>query len=210
MEGHSIEHTLFALSFSVLTHPAETVLAIVQPPRVRQEEQQILAETEQQLERFGERQRLVRLSKHSIHKGRQGRFMAQTAEKNAGDRGAAAPHLFELKNVGVFYGAAQALNQVLLRVDEGEIVCLLGGNASGKSTTMKLIRGLLRPRSGEVLLQGQSTARLATPEIIKLGVASVLEARRVFPEMTVEENLRMGAYLRRGNAAIKTGFAAHV
>jgi branched-chain amino acid transport system ATP-binding protein len=112
-------------------------------------------------------------------------------------------HLLELKNIDAFYGAAQALDKVSLHVDEGEIVCLLGGNASGKSTTMKIILGLLRPRSGEVLLLGKSTAHLHTPAIIKRGVASVPEARRIFPEMTVEENLRVGAYLRHDSSGIK-------
>jgi branched-chain amino acid transport system ATP-binding protein len=129
--------------------------------------------------------------------------LAQVAAKDAGGQLPVSQHLLELQEVDVFYGAAQALDHVSLHVDEGEIVCLLGGNASGKSTTMKIILGLLRPRSGTVLLRGRSTARMHTPDIIKQGVASVPEARRVFHEMTVEENLRVGAYLRRGKAAIQ-------
>src|SRR5947209_15041159 len=108
----------------------------------------------------------------------------------------AAHHLLELRGIDAYYGSAQALSNVSLHVKQGEIVCLLGGNASGKSTTMKIILGLLRPRSGEVLLKGESTARLHTPAIIKRGVASVPEARRVFHDMTIEANLRVGAYLR--------------
>ncbi|QBD80797.1 ABC transporter ATP-binding protein [Ktedonosporobacter rubrisoli] len=106
------------------------------------------------------------------------------------------PALLEIKEVDAFYGAAQALDKLSLRINEGEIVCLLGGNASGKSTTMKIILGLLKPRAGEVLLSGRSTLRLPTPQIIRRGVASVPEARRVFSEMTIEENLYVGAYVR--------------
>ena len=112
-------------------------------------------------------------------------------------------YLLELNAIDAYYGSAQALNNVSLHVKEGEIVCLLGGNASGKSTTMKIILGLLRPRTGEVLLDGQSTAHLHTPQIIRRGVASVPEARRIFPTMTIEENLRVGAYLRPSRQAIK-------
>jgi branched-chain amino acid transport system ATP-binding protein len=83
-----------------------------------------------------------------------------------------------------------------LGVGRGEIVCLLGGNASGKSTTMKVILGLVRPRSGTVTFAGRSTLELSTPAIVRAGIGSVPEARRLFPEMTVRENLLMGAYLR--------------
>jgi branched-chain amino acid transport system ATP-binding protein len=112
-------------------------------------------------------------------------------------------HVLELKGINAYYGSAQALSNVSLYINEGEIVCLLGGNASGKSTTMKIILGLLRPREGEVLLDGKSMADLHTPEIIRRGVASVPEARRIFGDMTIEENLRVGAYLRRDHATIK-------
>lgn len=112
-------------------------------------------------------------------------------------------HLLELKGIDAYYGAAQALNQVSLHVDDGEIVCLLGGNASGKSTTMKIILGLLRARAGEVLIAGQSATRLRTPEIIRRGIASVPEARRIFGEMTIEDNLRAGAYLRRSRTELR-------
>lgn len=111
--------------------------------------------------------------------------------------------LLELQDVNAYYGAAQALNNVSLYVNKGEIVCLLGGNAAGKSTTMKVILGLLRPRTGEVLLDGRPITLLSTAEIIKRGVASVPEARRIFPNLTIEENLGLGAYVRRGRAAVR-------
>jgi len=105
--------------------------------------------------------------------------------------------LIELRKVDTFYGPVQVHFELSLEVRAGEIVSLLGGNASGKSTTMKIMLGLLKPRAGDVLLDGQSTLALATPQIIRRGVASVPEARRLFPAMTVRENLLMGAYTRR-------------
>lgn len=129
--------------------------------------------------------------------------MTQTSIEDADEQTLVSYHLLELKGIDAYYGSAQALSNVSLHIKQGEIVCLLGGNASGKSTTMKIILGLLRPTAGEVLLAGQSTARLHTPEIIRRGVASVPEARRIFPDMTVEENLRVGAYLRSSRSAIK-------
>jgi branched-chain amino acid transport system ATP-binding protein len=111
--------------------------------------------------------------------------------------------MLQLEAVDVYYGPVHALQEVSLRVDAGEIVCLLGGNASGKSTTMKTVLGLLTPRSGRVLLGGEDVTGLSTAGRIKRGLASVPEARRVFPAMTIEENLRMGAYLRRDAAGIR-------
>jgi branched-chain amino acid transport system ATP-binding protein len=111
--------------------------------------------------------------------------------------------LLELDGVDVYYGPIQALHGLSVTVGAGELVCLLGGNASGKSTTMKTILGLVRPRAGEVRLRGQRIDGLSTPERVKRGIGSVPEARRIFPEMTVRENLLMGAYTRRDRAAVK-------
>jgi ABC-type branched-subunit amino acid transport system ATPase component len=102
--------------------------------------------------------------------------------------------LLELHEINVFYDHFHALRDVSLRVGKHEIVCLLGGNASGKSTTMKSILHLLQPRSGRILVEGQPTTGWTTQRIIQAGIASVPEARRVFPDMTIEENLLMGAY----------------
>lgn len=104
--------------------------------------------------------------------------------------------LIELKTVDTFYGPVQAHFSVSLRVGTGEIVCLLGGNASGKSTAMKVILGLVEPRSGDVLWQGASWKKTATPDRIRAGLASVPESRRLFGDMTVGENVLMGAYTR--------------
>jgi branched-chain amino acid transport system ATP-binding protein len=111
--------------------------------------------------------------------------------------------MLQLESINAYYGPVHALQDISLRVDAGEIVCLLGGNASGKSTTMKTILGLVSPRSGRVLLNGQDVTSLSTAQRIKRGLASVPEARRVFPAMTIEENLRMGAYLRRDAPGIR-------
>jgi branched-chain amino acid transport system ATP-binding protein len=109
---------------------------------------------------------------------------------------AASPALLELDRINTFYGAIQAHFDLSLVVSQSEIVCLLGGNASGKSTTMKIILGLLRPESGTVRFDGETITGLRTPKIIRHGIGSVPEARRLFGAMTVRENLLMGAYLR--------------
>ncbi len=113
----------------------------------------------------------------------------------------AAP-LLALDGVDTFYGPVQVHFGLTLEVRTGQIVCLLGGNASGKSTTMKIILGLLRPRAGRVLLDGADITGLPTPQVIRRGVGSVPEARRLFPAMTVRENLLMGAFARRDRAAV--------
>ncbi len=111
--------------------------------------------------------------------------------------------LLTLDSVNTFYGPVQVHFDLSLGVPAGKIVCLLGGNASGKSTTMKIILGLLKPRSGAILLDGQPITNLPTPAIVRAGVASVPESRRLFPAMTVRENLLMGAFTRRDRAAVQ-------
>lgn len=110
--------------------------------------------------------------------------------------------LLELSNIETSYGAVQVHFGINLHVETGEIVCLLGGNASGKSTTMKVILGLVKPRAGQVFFAGREITGWPTPKIIGLGLGSVPEARRIFANMTVRENLLMGAYLRNDRAAI--------
>ncbi|HEY6431011.1 MAG TPA: ABC transporter ATP-binding protein [Acetobacteraceae bacterium] len=105
--------------------------------------------------------------------------------------------MLEFKDVDTYYGDLHVLKQVNYTIGNGEIVCLLGGNASGKSTTMKTIMGVVRPTRGSVIFDGQQIERLPTAERVKRGIAPVLEARRLFPRMTVFENLEMGAYLRK-------------
>ena len=111
-------------------------------------------------------------------------------------------NILELDGVNVYYGPFHALRGNSLTVGDGEIVSLLGGNASGKSTTMKTILGLIRPKSGVIRFAGQDVTHVSTRHRIRAGMASVPEARRVFPQMTVDENLMAGAYTRRDRAGI--------
>jgi branched-chain amino acid transport system ATP-binding protein len=111
--------------------------------------------------------------------------------------------VLELRKVSTRYGPVQVLWDISLEVHPGELVCLLGGNASGKSTTMKTIMGLVHPFLGEVLFQGKPIHHLTPAEIVKNGIAPVLESRRIFPEMTIYENLLMGAYTRNDNEDIR-------
>jgi branched-chain amino acid transport system ATP-binding protein len=107
------------------------------------------------------------------------------------------PPLLEFRGVNTYYGDMHALKNVNYTIGHGEIVSLLGGNACGKSTTMKTIMGVVRPRTGTVLFDGQPIENLPTSERVRRGIAPVLEARRLFPRMTVYENLEMGAYTQK-------------
>ena len=111
------------------------------------------------------------------------------------DRTVAAP-ILRFQGVDTHYGDLHVLKSVNYEIAEGEIVCLLGGNACGKSTTMKTIMGVVRPSAGSVLFRGQPIHALPTAERVRRGIAPVLESRRLFPRMTVYENLEMGAYTR--------------
>jgi branched-chain amino acid transport system ATP-binding protein len=108
--------------------------------------------------------------------------------------------LLELSGVNTYYGPIHILQNLNLKVDEGELVCLLGGNASGKSTTLKTILGIVRPRTGTVQFDGEDVTGRPTSYRIGRGIAIVPENRRLFAPMTVLENLQMGAYLRKGGA----------
>jgi branched-chain amino acid transport system ATP-binding protein len=110
--------------------------------------------------------------------------------------------LLALENVNTFYGPVQAHFDLNLAVGRGQIVSLLGGNASGKSTTMKIILGLVKPASGTVRFDGQPIEGLTTPQIVRRGIGSVPEARRLFGDMSVRENLLMGAFARKDRAAV--------
>jgi branched-chain amino acid transport system ATP-binding protein len=105
--------------------------------------------------------------------------------------------MLEFKSVNTYYGELHVLKNVNYEIKQGEIVCLLGGNASGKSTTMKAVLGIVRPKTGEIFYEGQPISNLPTAERVQRGIAPVPEARRLFPRMTVLENLEMGAYTRK-------------
>jgi branched-chain amino acid transport system ATP-binding protein len=116
--------------------------------------------------------------------------------------------VLELKNVSTRYGQVQVLWDVSLTVGDGELVCLLGPNAAGKSTTMKTIQGLVHPFAGEVLFNGRPIHRFRPADVVRAGIAPVMEGRRVFPELTVQENLLMGAYTRHDTAEIRRDIEA--
>jgi branched-chain amino acid transport system ATP-binding protein len=110
------------------------------------------------------------------------------------------PELLRFQDVNTYYGDLHVLKDVNYTIGQGEIVSLLGGNACGKSTTMKTIMGVVRPTTGSVIFDGLSIERMSTAERVRRGIAPVLEARRLFPRMTVFENLEMGAYTRKRGA----------
>ena len=111
--------------------------------------------------------------------------------------------LLEVEGLDVFYGAIHALRGVSLSVDEGEVVTLIGANGAGKSTTLKTISGLLRPRAGTIRFAGQEVSRTPPDRIVAMGVSQAPEGRRVFQNMSVRENLDLGAFTRRDAAGIK-------
>jgi branched-chain amino acid transport system ATP-binding protein len=110
--------------------------------------------------------------------------------------------MLKLDGFSTRYGQVQVLRSVSLEVRQGELVCLLGGNACGKSTTMKTILGLVRPFEGKVEFLGKRIDGRKPADISRMGIVPVLEGRRIFPDLTVEENLLMGAYLRRDKKAV--------
>jgi branched-chain amino acid transport system ATP-binding protein len=111
--------------------------------------------------------------------------------------------LLKLDNVKTYYGNIRALKGISIQVDEGEIVCLIGGNGAGKSTTLMTISGVLTPVEGDVLFQGQSIVGVRADSIVQMGVCQVPEGRMIFPLLTVRENLDLGAYLRNDKEGIK-------
>lgn len=112
--------------------------------------------------------------------------------------------MLKLNTVSTRYGQIQILRQVNLEVHEGELVCLLGGNACGKTTTMKAILGLVKPFEGTVEFMGEKINGMKPAAISHRGIVPVLEGRRIFPDLSVEENLLMGAYLRKDKAGISS------
>jgi branched-chain amino acid transport system ATP-binding protein len=111
--------------------------------------------------------------------------------------------MLALEGVSVGYGSVEVLREVTLRVAEGELVCLIGANGAGKTTTVKTISGLLHPRRGSITFRDNRIDRLAAYEILRRGIAHCPEGRRIFPDMTVRENLEMGAYVRGAGRAIE-------
>ncbi len=112
--------------------------------------------------------------------------------------------MLEIKDLHTYYGNIHALKGVSLTVKEGEVVTLIGSNGAGKTTTLRTIQGLLRPRQGTVLFEGKPLESLSTEAIVRLGISQSPEGRLIFPRMTVQENLEMGAYLRNDTLGIKS------
>jgi len=111
--------------------------------------------------------------------------------------------MLKLKNLKTFYGSIQALRDVSIEISEGEIITLIGANGAGKTTTLMSICGIAPPRSGEILFMGQPIHNLTPNQIVSLGISQVPEGRRIFPYLTVMENLDMGAFLRTDRDGIK-------
>jgi branched-chain amino acid transport system ATP-binding protein len=114
--------------------------------------------------------------------------------------------MLKIEDINVYYGNIHALKGVSLNINEGEIVTLIGANGAGKSTLLKTISGLLKPKNGDILFQGQSISGKVAQAIVKQGLSHVPEGRRVFSNMSVEENLELGAYLRKDKQGIKEDF----
>jgi len=116
--------------------------------------------------------------------------------------------VLQVEDLNVYYGAIHALQGISFRVDEGEIVTLIGANGAGKSTTLRTISGLLRPRSGGVRFKGADITTTAAEQIVRLGISQVPEGRKIFAPLTVRENLMMGAFTRDDPAEIEASLEA--
>ena len=114
--------------------------------------------------------------------------------------------MLELNNINVFYGAIHALKDLSLKIEQGEIVTLIGANGAGKTTTLKAISGMLKPKSGSIKLKGKDISTIDGTDIVRLGISHAPEGRRVFSKMSVMENLELGAYTRKDKAEIKKDY----
>lgn len=108
--------------------------------------------------------------------------------------------ILKVENLNVFYGSIHAIKDVSFEVNEGEIVTLIGANGAGKTSTLHAVSGLLKPRSGSIRFDGHNLTAIEAHKILQLGLAQVPEGRRIFASMTVQENLEMGAYIRKGES----------
>ncbi len=111
--------------------------------------------------------------------------------------------LLEVKELEVYYGVIQALKGISFEVNEGEVVSLIGANGAGKTTTMQTIMGLIKPKSGTIIYEGKPITHVPGHKLVKMGMSQVPEGRRIFQELTVYENLLMGAYTQKDRAQIK-------
>jgi len=114
--------------------------------------------------------------------------------------------MLEIKDINVYYGAIHAIKGITLEVNEGEIVTLIGANGAGKSTTLRTISGLLKPKTGAINFLGNDIAGMAAHKIVREGISQVPEGRRIFAEMTVLENLELGAFIREDKSEVEKDF----
>ncbi|MBR4904804.1 MAG: ABC transporter ATP-binding protein [Selenomonadaceae bacterium] len=114
--------------------------------------------------------------------------------------------MLEVKDINVYYGAIHAIKGISLSVEEGEIVTLIGANGAGKSTTLRTISGLLKPKTGEINFLKKNIAGMAAHKIVREGISQVPEGRKIFAEMTVQENLELGAFTRTDDSEIQNDF----
>ena len=114
--------------------------------------------------------------------------------------------MLEVKDINVYYGAIHAIKGISLEVNEGEIVTLIGANGAGKSTTLRTISGLLKPKTGAINFLGNDIAGMAAHKIVREGISQVPEGRRIFAEMTVMENLELGAFIREDKSEVEKDF----
>lgn len=117
-----------------------------------------------------------------------------------------ASHLLTVQNLNVFYGSIQALNDVSFYIRPGEIVTLIGANGAGKTTILNTLSGLLHPRTGSIYYQGEEISRIAPHNIVRLGISQAPEGRKIFANLSVKENLELGAYLRHDRKLLEQDF----
>ncbi len=115
--------------------------------------------------------------------------------------------MLKIENINVYYGAIHALKGISVDVKEGEIVTLIGANGAGKSTILRTVSGLLRAKTGNIAFEGKPISSMPAEEIVKLGISQVPEGRRIFANMTVEENLELGAYIRKDKSGVSKDIA---
>jgi len=112
--------------------------------------------------------------------------------------------VLELNDIHTFYGAIEALKGITLKIEQGEIVCLIGSNGAGKSTTLMTISGILKPKAGTISFMGNDISNMPPHKIVEMGISHVPEGRRIFPKLTVKENLEMGAYTISSKLKVKS------
>ena len=115
--------------------------------------------------------------------------------------------MLEVKNLEVYYGVIQAIKGISFEVNEGEVIALIGANGAGKTTTLQTITGMLQPKAGEIIFEGKDISKIPGHRIVSMGMAHVPEGRRVFAELSVYENLKLGAYTRKDKKEIEETLA---